>query len=345
MKLSTIAWLTAVVLVAGCSSKNLQAQPSINNASGGTSASEQSAAYNESQFPAYVEKLKARALSEGINQQTIDQAFANVYFLSRVIDSDKNQLEKKITLDDYLQRVLPTWKVERARQMYQANKTKLNKASKRSGVPASYIVALWGMESTFGKRQGKEDIISALATLAFEGRREEFFTNQLIAALQILQQGHIQADQFKGSWAGAMGQSQFMPTSFLKYGLDGNGDGRIDIWNTLDDVFASTANYLATEGWNSNEGWGQEVRVTKDLTDNVVGLEDNKVKTVAEWQKLGIVLSHKVSANQRAWIIQPDDAQGRTFMVFNNFRTIMHWNRSTYFAISIGTLADKVVQN
>lgn len=345
MKLSMIAWLTGVALLAGCNGKNLQAQPAINNVSANAPAAGQSVTYNESQFPAYVDKLKVRALSEGISQQTIDQAFANVYFLSRVIDSDKNQLEKKITLDDYLQRVLPDWKIERARQMYQANKTKLNKASKRSGVPASYIVALWGMESTFGKRQGKEDIISALATLAFEGRREEFFTRQLIAALQILQQGHIQADQFKGSWAGAMGQCQFMPTSFLKYGLDGNGDGRIDIWNNKDDVFASTANYLATEGWNSNEGWGQEVKLTKNLTETVIGLEDAKAKSVAEWQKQGIVLSHKVPANQRAWIIQPDDAQGRTFMVFNNFRTIMHWNRSTYFAISIGTLADKVVQN
>ncbi|WP_246020014.1 lytic murein transglycosylase [Limnobaculum zhutongyuii] len=345
MKLSMIAWLTGVALLAGCSGKNLQAQPAINNVSANAPVAGQSVTYNESQFPAYVDKLKVRALSEGISQQTIDQAFANVYFLSRVIDSDKNQLEKKITLDDYLQRVLPDWKIERARQMYQANKTKLNKASKRSGVPASYIVALWGMESTFGKRQGKEDIISALATLAFEGRREEFFTRQLIAALQILQQGHIQADQFKGSWAGAMGQCQFMPTSFLKYGLDGNGDGRIDIWNNKDDVFASTANYLATEGWNSNEGWGQEVKLTKNLTETVIGLEDAKAKSVAEWQKQGIVLSHKVPANQRAWIIQPDDAQGRTFMVFNNFRTIMHWNRSTYFAISIGTLADKVVQN
>ncbi|WP_230513955.1 lytic murein transglycosylase [Limnobaculum parvum] len=345
MKLSMIAWLTGIALLAGFSGKNLQAQPAISNASGSTPTTKQSATYNESQFPTYVEKLKARALSEGINQQTIDQAFANVYFLSRVIDSDKNQLEKKITLDDYLQQVLPNWKVERARQMYQANKTKLNRASKRSGVPASYIVALWGMESSFGKRQGKEDIISALATLAFEGRREAFFTQQLIAALQILQQGHISVDQFTGSWAGAMGQCQFMPTSFLKYGLDGNGDGRIDIWNNLDDVFASTANYLATEGWNANESWGLEVKVTKGLTDEVIGLEDAKAKTVAEWQKQGIVLSHKVAGNQRAWIIQPDDAQGRTFMVFNNFRTIMHWNRSTYFAISIGTLADKVVQN
>ncbi|MFV0549567.1 lytic murein transglycosylase [Limnobaculum xujianqingii] len=345
MKLSMIARLTGVALLAGCSGKNLQAQPVINNTATSAPTAEQSTAYNESQFPAYVEKLKARALSEGISQQTIDQAFANVYFLSRVIDSDKNQLEKKITLDDYLQRVLPDWKIDRARQMYQANKSKLNKASKRSGVPASYIVALWGMESTFGKRQGKEDIISALATLAFEGRREEFFTKQLIAALQILQQGHIQADKFKGSWAGAMGQCQFMPTSFLKYGLDGNGDGRIDIWNDKDDVFASTANYLATEGWNPNEGWGQEVKLTKALTDAAIGLEDAKAKSVAEWQKQGIVLSHKVPGKQQAWIIQPDDAQGRTFMVFNNFRTIMHWNRSTYFAISIGTLADKVVQN
>ncbi|WP_261821444.1 lytic murein transglycosylase [Pragia fontium] len=345
MKLSIMAWLMGAAVLVGGSGNVIGAETVLTELPVAPVPVIDVVPNDESQFPAYIEKLKAKALAQGIDQQTIDQAFANVYFLNRVIQSDQNQLEKKIMLDDYLRRVLPHKKVQRARQMYHANQDKLSRASERSGVPANYIVALWGMESNFGKMQGKEDIISAMSTLAFEGRREAFFTKQLMAALQILQQKHITADQLKGSWAGAMGQCQFMPTSFITYGMDGDGDGRIDIWNNLDDVFASTANYLATEGWNNKESWGQEVRISKKFNREWIGLEDEKSKTVGEWKTLGIKLSKKVPTGQRAWIIQPDDAEGRTFLVFNNFRTIMHWNRSTYFAISIGTLADKVIQN
>ena len=345
MKLSAIAWLVSAVVLTG-SARDVMSAPSGSSQTQAIAVSHaETPRADESKFPAYVEQLKVKALAQGIDQATIDEAFANVYFLNQVIQSDKNQLEKKITLDIYLQRVLPEKKVKLARQMYQSYQTQLEHASKRSGVPASYIVALWGMESGFGKYQGKEDIISAMSTLAFEGRREEFFTKQLMAALQILQQKHISADRLKGSWAGAMGQCQFMPTSFIKYGVDGDGDGRIDIWDNIDDVFASTANYLATEGWNSKEGWGQEVRATKPLSSALIGLEDTKAKTVSQWRKLGIVTSQKALPGQKAWLIQPDDALGRTFMVYNNFRTIMHWNRSLYFAISIGTLAEKVAQN
>ncbi len=342
MKLSAVAWLIGAFLLTGTAGAT---QTNVAPSSVTTTPPVDSSVVDESQFPAYVERLKVKALAEGINQATIDEAFANIYFLSRVIQSDKNQLEKKITLDIYLQRVLPEKKIRLARQMYRTYHSQLERASQRSGVPASYIVALWGMESGFGKYQGKEDIISAMATLAFEGRREAFFTKQLMAALLIIQQKHISADQLKGSWAGAMGQCQFMPTSFITYGADGDGDERIDIWNNIDDVFASTANYLATEGWNKNEGWGEEVKLTKAINPARIGLEDDKAKTVAQWRKLGIVTSKKAAPGQKAWIIQPDDAQGRTFMVYNNFRTIMHWNRSLYFAISIGTLAESVAQN
>ncbi|VEA74027.1 Membrane-bound lytic murein transglycosylase B precursor [Serratia rubidaea] len=207
------------------------------------------------QFPAYVEQLRSEALAQGLSQQTVDGAFANVHFVDRVIKSDRNQLEKKITLDVYLQRVLSASKTRQGREMMRKYQPQLARATARYGVPERYIVALWAMESHFGKIQGKEDVVSALATLAFEGRREVFFRKQLLAALQIIEQGHVTAGQLKGSWAGAMGQSQFMPSSFLTYGADGDGDGRIDIWNNVDDVFASTANYLATEGWQAGSSW------------------------------------------------------------------------------------------
>ncbi|QKJ87348.1 Lytic murein transglycosylase [Paramixta manurensis] len=302
---------------------------------------------NPAEFPGYVEQLKAQARAQGVDQATIAAAFAEVHFVDRVIKSDRNQPEKNITLDDYLSRVLTAGKIAQARDSVKSYQGDLAPVSQQYGVPPQYIVALWAMESQFGKIQGKEDIISALSTLAFEGRRETFFTQELIAALKIIQQGHIDASEMKGSWAGAMGQNQFMPSSYLRYGADGDGDGKIDIWHNEADVFASTANYLAKEGWKNGEGWGREVVLPVDFVQQQAGLKTGQAKTVGEWEKLGVRLTDSVNlpdTSQRAWIILPDDMQGRAFMVYDNFRTIMRWNRSYYFAISIGKMADAIAQ-
>ncbi|MFV8863926.1 lytic murein transglycosylase [Serratia fonticola] len=299
------------------------------------------------EFPAYVEQLKRRAIKQGIPAATVENAFANAHFVDRVINADRNQLEKKITLDDYLSRVLPTWKIQRGREMRQQYQPRLARVTARYGVPEQYIVALWGMESAFSKIQGKEDVVSALATLAFEGRREAFFTKQLMAALQIIEQGHVDAGNLKGSWAGAMGQSQFMPTSFLTYAADGDGDGKIDIWNNLDDVFASTANYLATEGWQPGVGWGREVKLPAQFNAEQLGLKDSQGHREEQWAAKGVVLadgSPLPASGLRSWVIAPDDMQGRAFLVYDNFRTLMHWNRSYYFAISVGMMADGIGQ-
>ncbi|WP_199636106.1 lytic murein transglycosylase [Serratia sp. PAMC26656] len=299
------------------------------------------------QFPAYVEQLKRQALAQGISQATIDNAFVNAHFVDRVIKADRNQPEKKITLDDYLKRVLPPAKIEQGRTLSRQYWPQLTRVTARYGVPGRYIVALWGMESAFGKIQGREDVISALATLAFEGRREAFFTQQLMAALRIVEQSHVSSAQLKGSWAGAMGQCQFMPTSFLSYAADGDGDGRIDIWNNPDDVFASTANYLASEGWQRGIGWGREVTLPAGFGADSLGLKDRQARSVNEWQKRGVrrpdgsALPH---STLRSWVITPDDMQGRAFLVYDNFRTIMHWNRSYYFAIAVGMMADGIGQ-
>ncbi|ALX95390.1 lytic murein transglycosylase [Serratia fonticola] len=299
------------------------------------------------EFPAYVEQLKRRAIKQGIPAATVENAFANAHFVDRVINADRNQLEKKITLDDYLSRVLPTWKIQRGREMRQQYQPRLARVTARYGVPEQYIVALWGMESAFGKIQGKEDVVSALATLAFEGRREAFFTKQLMAALKIIDQGHVDAGNLKGSWAGAMGQSQFMPTSFLTYAADGDDDGKIDIWNNLDDVFASTANYLATEGWQPGVGWGREVKLPAQFNAEQLGLKDSQGHREEQWAAKGVVLadgSPLPVSGLRSWVIAPDDMQGRAFLVYDNFRTLMHWNRSYYFAISVGMMADGIGQ-
>ena len=302
---------------------------------------------NPAEFPAFVETLKTQARAQGISERTINSAFANVHFVDRVIKSDQNQLEKKIMLDEYLARVITPKKIEKARVQYRQHQSELNQVSERTGVQSQYIVALWAMESLFGEIQGKEDIISALATLAFEGRREAFFTKELMASLKILDQGHIPVQELKGSWAGAMGQNQFMPTSCLHYGADGDGDGKIDIWQNTSDVFASTANYLKKEGWQAGGSWGKEITLPKGFNSALAGTKSNQGKTVTQWRKLGVIQKDGTPlhlSKKKAWIVTPDDNQGRSFLVYNNFRTIMHWNRSYYFAISIGTMADAIVQ-
>ncbi|MFJ1228469.1 lytic murein transglycosylase [Yersinia proxima] len=355
MKLSMITVALAAVISLGCANKNTAAPiqtpvaapqaapaPTSNNNSK-KMLSEQGR--DPAQFPAYVEQLKAQARANGISEATLNIAFANIHFVDRVIQSDRNQLEKKVTLDDYLAKVLTPSKIAQGKEIYQRYQPQLSQVTARYGVPERYIVALWGMESGFGKIQGKEDVISALSTLAFEGRREAFFTKELIAALKIIQQGRVDDPQLKGSWAGAMGQSQFMPSSFLTYGADGDGDGKVDIWNNIDDVFASTANYLSTEGWKPGIGWGQEAQLPEGFNVALAGLKDNQAKTVKQWQQLGVVPKGSVAnSDLRAWVIVPDDVQGRAFLVYDNFRTIMHWNRSYYFAISIGMMADGISQ-
>ncbi|CRL59706.1 lytic murein transglycosylase [Proteus vulgaris] len=297
------------------------------------------------QFPAYVEALKLKAAQLGYKQETIDFAFSEAHFIERVIKSDRNQPEKKITLDVYLPRIVTNGRLNQGANLYQENQSTLELISKKYGVPANYIVALWGLESGFGKVQGKEDVVSALATLAFEGRREELFTRQLMAALEIIEEGHLpQGQRLKGSWAGAMGQTQFMPSSFLTYAADGNGDGKIDIWNTREDAFASAANYLATEGWKSGLPWGEQVTLSVDFNQQLEGIKAEQQKTVAQWKALGVQLpaNSQLSDDMQVWLIIPDDDLNRSYLVTQNFRTIMHWNSSYFFALSIVTMADGV---
>ncbi|MDR0219422.1 MAG: lytic murein transglycosylase [Enterobacteriaceae bacterium] len=300
-----------------------------------------------SQFPAYVALLKQQALKQGFSEKTIARAFADIHFIPRVIKSDRNQPEKKVTLDGYLRNVLPDWKIEQGVEQYQKNLPQLEKISRQYGIPKSYIVALWGLESNFGRLQGQEDVISALSTLAFEGRRETFFVKQLIAALEIIENNHIGANQsLKGSWAGAMGQSQFMPTSYLAYGADGNGDGIIDIWNNKDDVFASIANYLHKEKWQEGLPWGYAVSLSDDFDQTLEGTKPEQGKTISEWLELGVFSPEfaRLPAKTKGWVIITDGAEPQAFWVTQNFRTIMHWNRSYFFALSVGMMADGIEQ-
>lgn len=351
MKHSTLS-IIFISLLSGCAVKMqharaatpLLSQPAPPATANATRLSAQGR--DPAEFPAYVDMLKAEAHAQGVPQAVIADAFANIHFVDHVIHADRNQPEAKVTLDDYLARVLTAGKITQGKAMLAQYRPQLQAAGERYGVAPHYIVALWGMESQYGKIQGKEDIVSALATLAFEGRREAFFKKELFAALEMMRRGAIDAGSMKGSWAGAMGQNQFMPGSYLHYGADGDGDGRIDIWNNPEDVFASTAHYLAREGWRARQGWGSEVTLTAGFDPALAGVKKAQGKTRAWWLRHGVVMSRNDApqTTQKAWIVQPDGAQGRAFMVYDNFRTLMRWNRSYYFAISVGMLADAIAK-
>ncbi len=300
-------------------------------------------AASESDFNAYVKSLKNEALEQGFSSTLLDRAFNDITFRPTAVKADKNQPEKKITLDDYIVSRVPDWKAEQAVQKYLSNRALLDKIGEEYGVQPRFIVALWGNESNFGKIQGSYSVLSALASLAYEGRREALFKKNFFAALTILDQGHIPIDSFKGSWAGAMGQTQFMPLSFLTYAVDYDGDGKKDIWGTPADVFASIANYLSSEGWDDSGTWGRQVRLTQDVP--ISGLSKANMRPLSYWQEQGVRRfdgSDLPKVDVKASLIMPDGESGRIYLVYNNFHTLMKWNRSSYFGVSVGYLSERI---
>ncbi|MBT0587458.1 lytic murein transglycosylase [Alteromonas oceanisediminis] len=299
----------------------------------------------DTQFKSYVSELRAEAIQQGFDDTFVDKALATVALRKRVISSDKNQPERKITLDTYLETRVPDWKVKQALDKMEEHAALLDDVAQKYGVQKRFIVALWGNESNFGRIQGNIPVLSALATLAFEGRREALFRKQFFAALQILDEGHIALESFTGSWAGAMGQSQFIPSSFLTYAVDHDGDGRKDIWTNPADVFASIANYLASEGWNGQQTWGRQVSFVGDPLVKLSGLDKRAAKSLAEWQALGVRRFNGADLPEvaiNANLIMPDGPAGRAYLVYNNFHTLMKWNRSSYFGISVSYLSERI---
>jgi len=311
----------------------------------------------EEGFQQYIVKIKQEALTLGFKQRLIDESFAKVKFHKRAVKADRKQPEKVETLDTYLPKRVPSWKVKKARLLYKKHQERLMKIGHDYGVQPRFIMALWGLETNFGKFTGGYNVVSALSTLAYEGRRETFFKKQLWAALTILEQGHIKIDNMKGSWAGAMGQNQFMPTSFLAYAVDGDGDGKKDIWQNQVDIFASMANYLQKEGWNDELTWGRQVKLPKNFDTslaipkntgsrkNWLKAWSNTEKTLAQWQALGIRRTDGTSLPKveiKAALVFPDDDNGRAYLAYDNYKSLMHWNLSYYFVSSVGHLSDRI---
>ncbi|MBL28939.1 MAG: lytic transglycosylase [Rhodospirillaceae bacterium] len=292
-------------------------------------------------FEAWLVDLRTEARGLGIGEATLDAALAGVEPIPRVIELDRKQPESTMTAAQYLDRVVSDARISAGRKQLAQHRRQLEEVGAKFGVQPRYIVALWGIETNYGGYTGNFSVVASLETLAYDGRRSSFFRGELLKALQILDQGHITPAAMIGSWAGAMGQSQFMPSSFMNYAVDYDGDGRRDIWGTTGDVFASIANYLAREGWQDDQTWGREVRLPANFDQGLIGYDTTK--RLSEWQALGVRRADGGDLPTRdlpGSIVQPDGAGTRAWVVYDNFRTILKWNRSTYFGLAVGRLSD-----
>jgi membrane-bound lytic murein transglycosylase B len=297
----------------------------------------------EGDFYSFLSGLRRDAAAQGVRAATIDVALRNAQYLPHVIELDRKQPERTMTFSEYLDKVVTSQRMDGARRQLGENRILLDGIWRRYNVEPRFVVALWGIESDFGKVMGNYAVVAALATLAYDGRRSAYFRGELISALRILDQGHIRADNMMGSWAGAMGQCQFMPSTFLGYAVDYDGDGRKDIWNDRADALASIANFISRLGWRGGENWGREVMLPAGFDARYTGLEVKR--PTGEWNRLGVRSVDAAPLAGRegdASLVMPDGADGPAFLVYENFRTIMKWNKSTYFAAAVGYLADSM---
>jgi membrane-bound lytic murein transglycosylase B len=301
-------------------------------------------AEEQKNFDAWLTGFRAEALAGGVSQATLDSALSQVQLLPRVTELEQRQPEFRLTVEEYVQRVVPESRVLRGREAMEENRDLLNRVYRDYGVAPSVLVALWGIETDFGRSVGTYPVIDAVATLAFQGRRTAFFRQELLHALHIIDQGHISPARMIGSWAGAMGQVQFMPSSFHNFAVDYDGDGRRDIWNSLPDVFASAANYLSKAGWTKNKTWGLEASIPVNFSSSSAGLEERK--PLAEWKSAGVRYVEKAGFQadpSLLWsVVTPDNRKSMAYLVSNNYRALLRWNRSHHFAIAVGTLSDRI---
>ncbi len=299
------------------------------------------AAESPDPFTMWLKDFQKDAIAAGISRQTVDEAFTGLTPIAKIIALDRNQPEFKLTLDAYLARVVSSARIKKGRQLLQDNRALLEEIHRQYGVQPRFLVALWGIETNFGQITGDFPVISALVTLVYDGRRSDFFKRECLAALRLVDDGILQLEQMKGSWAGAMGELQFLPSVFARYAVDYNGNGQIDVWQERGDIFASGANYLRGSGWQQDQGWGVEIALPADMDQELLGLA--KVKEINDWQDLGVRrLDGRPlpPAMAPAAIIQPDGTSGRSFLAFPNYQVLLIWNRSHYYAIGVGLLAD-----
>lgn len=304
-------------------------------------------------FDDWLTELRAEAIGRGISSELVERAFADIKPVEQILERDRTQAEFTLGLDDYLKRRINAPTIRIARRMYAKHGSVLRRVEKEYGVPARIIVSIWGLESNFGRFSGVRPTIPALVTLAYDPRRGTMFRNELFNALEIVDRGDIELERLKGSWAGALGQPQFMPSSYLEYAQDFDGDGRKDIWASQADVFASIAYYLQKHGWITGEAWGREVRLPGGIAESITELPRRDTgcrarrlmtdpKPVTAWSKLGV---QRVNGNRLPVSTMPAsfvEAGKRAFLLYNNYEALLGYNCSHSYALSVGLLADSI---
>ena len=301
-------------------------------------------ALSNNKFNKFVNDISNEAFQNGISNKVLIEYKKKVSFIPRVIELDRSQPEFKLSLKQYLKRVVTPLRIKKANKKYKENKKILNVVAKHYGVQSRFIVALWGIETDFGRLTGGFPVVSALTSLAFDGRRHDYFKKELLNALKIINDGHISMNKMTGSWAGAMGQCQFMPSSFINYAKDWNMDGAKNIWTSKPDVFASAANYLKRVGWSNKITWGRKVYIG-NLNKK---FNSKKFYFLKEWNKKGVLNENKEKlpqVNVKARLIIPDNYGKYGYLVYSNFESLLNWNRSNYFAIAVGKLSDSINEN
>jgi lytic murein transglycosylase len=311
-------------------------------APGAPASSAQEIAQEQQRFAEWIAAFRASARTAGIDDATLAAAFDGVQLRPRVVELDRAQPEFVRPVWDYLDGILTPQRVAQGQERLAQVAAEAQSAAARYGVPAPVLVAVWGIESNYGSNYGDTPTIDALATLGFEGRRADWARRELLAALRILQKGDIDPARMKGSWAGAMGQTQFLPSNFLAYAVDADGDGRRDIWASMADVLASTANFLARSGWRADEPWGLEVTLPPGF--DAARADPAIRQSSSQWSVEGVraPVDAPLPALADAAILQPAGARGPAFLVGANFRAILRYNNATSYALAVGLLAQRI---
>ena len=294
-------------------------------------------------FKACLAALGERAHSEGVDAAIVTTVLKDTLHLKKVIKLDRSQPEFTNTFANYYLRRVTTKRVEQGRTLYEKHRELLNRLQREYGVPAHYLLSFWGLETNYGSYFGSIRTTDALATLACDPRRTSFFSDEFIAAIKIVAAGDVELERMRGSWAGAIGHVQFLPSVFLKFAVDGDGDGRRDLWGSIPDALASAANFLRGIDWQRDLRWGREVRLPQNFDYGLAGRDQKR--SLTEWVGLGITDAYGGALpglDIKAAVLVPAGHRGPVFLVYDNFEVIMRWNRSEYYAISVGRLADRI---
>lgn len=299
---------------------------------------------SQQSWSAWVADVRREALEQGISPSVFDAAFADIHEPSRQVKGlARSQPEHRLTYQRYLTSRVDAYRIAMGRKEYKRNQAIADEIGEHYGVDPCFIMSFWGMETSYGSYMGNFPVIKSLATLAYESNRREFFRKELFLALHILNEEHVSLKDFKGEWAGASGQPQFLPSSWVKYAVDYDGDGHKDIWKSKPDVFASIANYMKINGWQKDEPWAMIVKLPPHFDKHLEG--KSIIKPVSEWTALGVSTEHGQPLpfpSLQASIVQPNG--GPVFLAFPNYKMILRYNNSIYYAGAIGYLADKICQ-